>query len=73
MNLKNSKDLSKEKILTCYPDEELNFEGRLLGGCLDILILLCGTKYDNLSNFTEKYKDNGGIDYIDYKNISSKG
>lgn len=57
--------LSKEKILTCYPDEELSFEGRLLGGCLDILILLCGTKYDKVKEFNQKYANDGTIWFLE--------
>ena len=33
------------------------FEGKLLGGCLDCLITICGTKFDNVSEFTKNSKE----------------
>ena len=42
-------------------DEKFNVEGRVIGGNLDILTNLCGTKYDKVSEFIEKYKDDGII------------
>lgn len=37
------------------------FSGRLIGGCLDCLAVLCGTKYDRTAEFAERYKDDGII------------
>lgn len=34
-----------------------NMKGILLGGCLEILQNLCGTKYDNMKEFNKKYKE----------------
>ena len=33
-----------------------DMHGRLIGGCADILTLLCGTKYDKVSEFAKKYE-----------------
>lgn len=33
--------------------------GRLLGGCMDILNNLVGTKYDKVAEFTDRYKNDG--------------
>ena len=33
--------------------------GRLLGGCMDILTNLRGTRYDNVAAFAERYQDDG--------------
>lgn len=46
-------------------NEYEEFSGRLIGGCLEALIALCGTKYDNVANFLEKYKEDGFIWYFD--------
>jgi muramoyltetrapeptide carboxypeptidase LdcA involved in peptidoglycan recycling len=35
--------------------------GRLLGGCVDLLVLHTGTKYDKVKEFNEKYKEDGVI------------
>lgn len=42
-------------------DKEIKFSGRIIGGCLDILSHICGTKFDNVKNFVKKYKDDGII------------
>jgi len=41
------------------------FEGRLIGGCVDCLVNLTGTKYDKVSDFIEKYKDEGIIWFLE--------
>lgn len=48
-----------------FPDETLDFSGRLLGGCMDCLVNLLGTKYDNVCNFTDKYKDDGIVWFLE--------
>lgn len=45
--------------------ETISMEGRLIGGCLDILTNLVGTKYDNVANFVDKYKEDGIIWFIE--------
>jgi len=40
-------------------------EGRFVGGCLDILDLLCGTRFDNVKAFGEKYKAEGIIWFLE--------
>mgnify|MGYP002622658408 CR=1 FL=1 len=49
---------------TDEPDE-IVMEGRLLGGCLDCLVNLCGTKFDHVSQFNEKYGDDGIIWFLE--------
>lgn len=49
------------------------FTGRIIGGCLDVIISLCGSKFDNVSSFIEKYKDDGIIWYFDNCDLSSVG
>ena len=39
--------------------------GRMLGGCLDILTILCGTKFDHTKEFTEKYDADGTIFFLE--------
>ena len=45
--------------------EEIHMEGRLLGGCLDSLINLCGTRFDQVAAFNEKYKEDGVIWFLE--------
>ena len=37
--------------------KEIRMEGILLGGCLDILVNICGTKFDNVKEFKKENKD----------------
>ncbi len=46
-------------------EDEAYFSGRLIGGCLDILSVLCGTPYDNVVAFNEKYKKDGFIWFLE--------
>lgn len=43
----------------------INISGRVIGGCLDVLMSLFKTKYDDTSNFIERYKKDGIIWYFD--------
>lgn len=45
--------------------DTVKFEGRLIGGCMDILILLAGTKYDKVDAFLERYKEDGFIWFLE--------
>ena len=51
--------------LGAYPTENLQMSGRLLGGCLDILQILCGTKFDQVKAFNQRYKDDGVIWFLE--------
>ncbi len=42
-----------------------NTTGRLIGGCLDVLIGLVGTKYDNVKSFINNYENDGFIWFIE--------
>lgn len=48
-----------------FMGNELTFTGRLLGGCMDCLVNLLGTKYDCVKQFNEKYKDDGVIWFLE--------
>lgn len=53
------------KWLNLRDEEEIVMHGRIIGGCLDILSNIIGTKYDKVKEFIEKYKDDGIIWYLD--------
>lgn len=44
---------------------QLAVEGRLLGGCMDCLVNLTGTKYDEVTEFTERYKEDGILWFLE--------
>lgn len=45
--------------------EEAAMEGRLLGGCMDCLVNFLGTKFDKVNIFTEKYREDGIIWFLE--------
>ncbi len=45
-------------------EKKAQFSGRLIGGCIDILSILLGTKYDNTVKFCNQFEE-GMIWYID--------
>ena len=57
-------NLKESKVITST-HEKVDFSGRLLGGCLDILSLLCGTKYDKVKEFNKKYENDGVIWFLE--------
>lgn len=42
-------------------NKEINVTGRIIAGCLDLIMELSGTKYDGTRIFNEKYKNDGII------------
>lgn len=44
---------------------EVAFQGRLLGGCLDCLVNLPGTRFDRTREFAERYREDGIIWFLE--------
>lgn len=61
----------KVKIKRLYSDENIEFKGRMIGGCLDVILSLIGTKYDKTLDFLERYKTDGFIWYFDNCELSN--
>jgi muramoyltetrapeptide carboxypeptidase len=52
--------------------EEETMSGRLLGGCLDVLVRLVGTPYGNVSKFVNDYcKEDGVLWYLESCNMTA--
>ncbi|MFG6329967.1 MAG: LD-carboxypeptidase [Lachnospiraceae bacterium] len=49
------------------------FSGRLIGGCLDCLSTLTGTKYDKVTEFNERYKEDGIIWFLEACDLNVMG
>lgn len=61
----NSYILTKEVIYkSLYGRNEENIKGRLIGGCIDAIKMLLGTKFDKTTEFCSKYKE-GMLWYFD--------
>lgn len=60
----------KVKYKSLYKGNECSFSGRIIGGCIDVITQLIGTKYDNTVNFCKQF-DEGVIWYIDNFGLDS--
>lgn len=66
--------LDDEKInqsWECITNNDV-IEGRIIGGCLDSLKDLIGTKYDNVKKFIKKYKTDGIVWYFDVAEMTNE-
>ena len=52
---------------------EISVKGRLLGGCLDCLATLCGTKFDKVAEFNEKYEEDGVLWFLEACDLNVMG
>lgn len=59
----------KAKLISINYNKPVN--GILIGGCLDCLIGLCGTKYDNTVNYINKHKEDGIIFFMEACDLNS--
>ena len=62
----------EKKELKLYPrNKNFNEVGRLLGGCLDCLVNICGTRFDKTKEYLEKYKEDGFIWFLESCDLNS--
>ncbi len=69
-------NITERKNLVYYNDNNSNgadISGRLIGGCLDCLGTLVGTKYDKVAEFNEKYKEDGIIWFLEACDLNVMG
>ncbi len=52
--------------------EQVELSGRLLGGCLDVLLDLVGTRFDKTTEWCEQYKEDGILWYLESFALSSE-
>lgn len=53
-------------------EDEIKISGRMIGGCIDILSELFGTRFDHTKEFIAKYQQDGIIWYFDNCELSSE-
>ena len=58
-------DINMPYEQTIVGGDAVSFTGRLLGGCTDCLVTLCGTKFDKVAEFNEKYREDGVIWFLE--------
>lgn len=59
------------KIITDH--KKIDVKGRIIGGCLDSLADMFGTRFDKTLEFLKKYKEDGIIWYFDVCDQTSEG
>lgn len=67
--------LGEEKIdesWECITNTKNSISGRIIGGCLDSLKDIIGTKYDNVKKFINIYKNDGIIWYFDVAEMTNE-
>ncbi len=62
--------LTEPRVLKCFDatgslTNTVEISGRLIGGCLDTLVNLAGTKFDKTSEFAEQYKEDGIVWFLE--------
>ncbi|MBQ2319750.1 MAG: LD-carboxypeptidase, partial [Lachnospiraceae bacterium] len=67
-------NLTEPRILKSFNcGDEVSMEGRLIGGCLDCLSNLVGTRYDKVREFNNKYKEDGIIWFFEACDLNVMG
>ena len=66
-------NLTEPSIIHKIPNTSLKFSGRLLGGCLDILQLFPGTKFDKVNEFIERYTEDGIVWFLEACDLNVLG
>ena len=78
INEENGKDytynLTKQtKWNNITGQEEINVQGRALGGCLDCVDTIIGTKYDKVKEYIDKYKNDGILWFLECYEMNTPG
>jgi len=53
--------------------DRASFSGRLLGGCIDVLTILCGTRFDKVKEFNQRYAGDGIIWFLEACELNPMG
>ena len=70
--LEKGYELTQEtKWLNLNGEDKIQFRGRAIGGCLDCIKTFIGTKYDNVKEYIEKYKQDGIIWFLEVFEMST--
>lgn len=56
-----------------FPDREAEFSGRLIGGCMDTLVTLAGTRFDRVKEFCDRYQEDGIIWFLEACDLNVMG
>lgn len=68
-----SYNATEQSNIHTFPEGDIFMRGRLLGGCMDCLGTLIGTRYDKVSQFIEHYKDDGILWFLESCELNVMG
>lgn len=57
--------LGHDEVTDADAARGLHFSGRLLGGCMDCLVNLLGTRFDRTTEFIERYRNDGILWFLE--------
>ncbi len=60
-------------VLHSWPENAMQFSGRLIGGCVDCLTTFLGTDYDRVKEFSEQYAEDGFIWFLECCDLNVMG
>lgn len=61
------------KWINLNGEDKIEFIGRCIGGCLDVVKDLLGTKYDKVKEYVNKYKEDGIVWFLECFESSTPG
>ena len=65
---------TEPRKIRCFPENKKSaFSGRLIGGCMDCLVNLLGTCYDNVEAFNERYREEGIVWFLEACDLNVMG
>ena len=65
---------TEPRIIHSFPKKKHSaFSGRLIGGCMDCLVNLLGTCYDNVAEFNERYSEEGIVWFLEACDLNVMG
>ena len=65
---------TEPRIIHSFPKKKHSaFYGRLIGGCMDCLVNLLGTCYDNVAEFNERYSEEGIVWFLEACDLNVMG
>lgn len=68
---RKDKPCSQIAVLDGREIDEVSMEGRLLGGCIDVLLNLVGTTFDHTTEFIQRYEQDGILWYLESFSLDS--
>lgn len=57
--------VTEERVLRLSPDKDMVFTGRIMGGCMDCLVNILGTRYDRTAQFVNRYQEDGIVWFLE--------